>query len=66
MKNISVRDKVVELYEIRNKMVLCQQHEIERLYQVKHKTIHIGNETYINGLYQHYIVEGKGKTYLNN
>lgn len=58
----SFNDKVKALFEIRTKLVLCQQHEIERLKTSAHQDRH---GVYIEQLYQHYIVKGLGKTYLN-
>ena len=54
-------DKLRELLKKPYKLVLVQQHELEKL---RVKKLHQVDTDYINSLYQHYIVEGKGKTYL--
>lgn len=54
-------DKLKELLKQPYKLVLVQQHELERM---RDKSLHTTDVNYINSLYNHYIVEGKGKTYL--
>ena len=54
-------DKIKELLKQSYKLVLVQQHELERM---KNKSLHAVDSNYINYLYNHYIVEGKGKSYL--
>ena len=54
-------DKLKELLKQPYKLVLVQQHELERM---RDKSLHTTDVNYINNLYQHYVVEGKGKTYL--
>jgi len=58
---ITLADKVRELLEKPYKLVLVQQHELERLRNSKSKN---KDSSYINDLYNHYIVQGKGKTYI--
>lgn len=60
---LSLNDKVKDLLKIGHKLVLVQQHELERIRATKHKDRHAD---YINQLYQHYIVDGLPKTYLLN
>jgi hypothetical protein len=54
-------DKLKELLKQSYKLVLVQQQELERM---KNKSLHAVDSNYINSLYKHYIVEGKGKSYL--
>ena len=58
---LSLNDKVKDLLKIGHKLVLVQQHELERIRAAKHKDRY---SDYINQLYQHYIVNGLPKTYL--
>lgn len=60
---LSLNDKVKDLLKIGYKLVLVQQHELERIKTIKHKDIYAN---YINQLYQHYILEELPKTYLIN
>ena len=60
---LSLNDKVKDLLKIGHKLVLVQQHELERIRATKHKDRY---SDYINQLYQHYIVDGLPKTYLLN
>jgi hypothetical protein len=57
----SLNDKVKALFEIRFKLVLCQQHEVERL-KAKNKKEKFAE--YIDNLYDHYIIKQLPKTYL--
>lgn len=60
---LSLQDKIKELLKLgQHKLVLVQYHELERLKTMKHKDNHV---KYINYLYNHYIVEGLPKTYIN-
>ena len=54
-------DKIKELLKQPYKLVLVQQHELERM---RNKSLHTSDINYIDYLFNHYIVEGKGKTYL--
>ncbi len=65
-EGISLREKLITLIKPSNmtKLVLCQQHELERLHQMK-KLSKANHGTYIEQLYQHYIVDNKPKMYLN-
>lgn len=62
---ISLKEKLITLMKPSNmiKLVLVQQHELERICLVKriNKAIY---SPYIEQLYQHYIVEGKPKTFI--
>ena len=60
---LSLNDKVKDLLKIGHKLVLVQQHELERIRATKHKDRYAN---YINGLYQHYVVNELPKTYLLN
>ena len=61
VNGITLLDKIKKLLEQPYKLVLVQRHELERL-RLK------GNRSdytpYIDGLYNHYIIQGKPKTYL--
>lgn len=56
-------DKLRILLKNRSKLVLVQQHELERI-QSSNRRREKHNE-YVEYLYQHYIVDKKQKTYLN-
>lgn len=58
---MSVLDKIKELLLIRDKLVLVQLHEVERI-----KEMHNPHRLspYIEMLYKHYVTEGKPKLYL--
>ena len=58
---LSIKDKLLALLKIGHKLVLVQKHELERLRISKHKD---RNATYINDLYEHYIINKLPKTYL--
>jgi hypothetical protein len=58
---ITLLDKVKILLEQPYKLVLVQQHELERLRSKEHRSQF---SAYIEALYKHYIVKGLGKTYL--
>ena len=58
---VTLLDKVKALLEQPYKLVLVQQHELERLRSKEHRSQSSG---YIETLYTHYIVKGLGKTYL--
>ena len=60
---LSLNDKVKDLLKIGHKLVLVQQHELEKIRATKHKDRY---SDYINKLYQHYIVDKLPKTYLLN
>lgn len=60
---LTLNDKIISLMSIKHKLVLVQQHELERLKVDKHKSKHAN---YINDLYNHYIVNNGSKTYINN
>ena len=60
---LSLNDKVKDLLKIGYKLVLVQQHELERIRVSRHTDRY---DDYINKLYQHYIVDGLPKTYLLN
>ena len=57
---VSVNDKIKELLSISDKLVLIQQHELER---IKSKKLRSKEYNYINALYQHYIINKLPKTY---
>lgn len=57
---LSANDKLKQLLKRPEKLVLVQQHELEL---IRSKNNSEKREGYIDLLYQHYIVEGKGKTY---
>ena len=59
---ISNIDKIKILLKQPYKLVLVQQHELEKL-RLK-STLKVNDINYINSLYDHYIVNGLGKTYL--
>lgn len=63
VNQVSTNDKLTALLKIGYKLVLVQFHELERIKVMKNRTDYTG---YIGELYQHYIVEGKPKTYLCN
>lgn len=54
-------DKLKELLKQSYRLVLVQQHELERM---RNKSLHSVDSNYIESLYKHYIIEGKGKSYL--
>jgi hypothetical protein len=58
---VTLLDKVKALLEQPYKLVLVQQHELERLRSTEHRSAHSG---YIENLYKHYIIDKLGKTYL--
>lgn len=62
-RSTSYKDKLNALYRPSNmqKMVLVQQHEIERLRKVTKPTIE--HYHYVELLYAHYIEQKKDKTY---
>ena len=60
---LSLNDKVKDLLKIGHKLVLVQQHELERIRVTKYKDKY---SNYVNQLYEHYIVNGLPKTYLLN
>ena len=57
---ITAKDKIKDLLQRPYKLVLIQQQELETL---RTKDLSIKETEYINNLYNHYIVEGKGKSY---
>lgn len=59
----SPTEMVRKLLEQPYKLVLVQQHELERLRNLKNKLKHTD---YITNLYDHYIVKQLPKTYINN
>lgn len=61
--NLSLKDKCRELLKHSSRLVLVQQHELERILLIK-RDIRGANITYIEELYEHYIVQNKPKTYL--
>lgn len=61
INSITLLDKIKALLEQPYKLVLVQQHELERLRLHNSRSSHSG---YIENLYKHYIIEGKPKTYL--
>ena len=59
---ISVNDMCKELYKNRLKLVQVQADEINRLRLSK---LHLDrHRTYVEALYEHYIINGLPKTYL--
>jgi hypothetical protein len=58
----TVEDKLKALLRVPYKLVLVQQHELEKLRARNKKNDY--DIRFIESLYIHYIVEGKGKTYL--
>ena len=58
---LSLNDKLKELIKMGDKIVLVQLHELERIKVLKSKERFT---TYIEQLYNHYIVEDLPKTYL--
>jgi hypothetical protein len=54
-------DKIKELLKQPYKLVLVQQHELERL---RDKSLHTSDINYIYYLFNHYIIDVKNKTYL--
>lgn len=62
-QNLSYPDKINRLIEIKDKLVLVQFDEIQRL---KRKTSgrKPNEQEYIDQLYRHYIVKGMPKLYL--
>ena len=61
VNGITLLDKIKQLLEQPYKLVLVQQHELERLRTNSSRSSH---SAYIEALYKHYIIEGKPKTYL--
>lgn len=61
---ISNIDKIKILLKQPYKLVLVQQHELERL-RLK-PTLKTYDIDYINNLYTHYIINGLNKTYLSH
>lgn len=60
-KTLSLKDKVRELLKIKHKLVLVQVHELEILMDDTKRNQATG---YIEYLYNHYIVQGLPKTYI--
>lgn len=60
---LTMLDKIKVLLSQPYKLVLVQQHELERLRSNKTRSSHA---KYIEDLYYHYIVKGLPKTYLYN
>lgn len=60
-RNLSLKDKVRELLKNKHKLVLVQVHELERLMDDKRRNQNVG---YIEQLYNHYIIQGLPKTYI--
>jgi len=58
---ITLLDKIKKLLEQPYKLVLIQQHELERLRTLEHRA---DFSYYVNNLYTHYIEKGLPKTYL--
>lgn len=58
----TVEDKLKALLRVPYKLVLVQLHELEKLRNRNKKNDY--DIRFIEYLYLHYIVEGKGKTYL--
>lgn len=61
--SVTLSDKVRLLLEKPYKIVLVQRHELEKLRIIKSKN---KQSSYINYLYDHYIVKGLEKTYIKN
>jgi hypothetical protein len=61
INSITLLDKVKALLEQPYKLVLVQQHELERLRSKENRSQY---SDYIERLYTHYIVKKLGKTYL--
>lgn len=59
--SLTLLDKIKILLRQPYKLVLVQQHELERLRSHSGRNSH---SKYVESLYKHYIIEGKGKTYL--
>lgn len=59
---LTSNDKLKELLKKPERLVLVQRHELE-LIRAQNKQFK--REGYIDMLYNHYIVEGKDKTYIN-
>lgn len=64
--DVSIKEKLNTLNKPSNliKLVLVQQQEVEKIY-AKNRLNKGEDVAYIEQLYEHYIVQGKGKTYLN-
>lgn len=64
--DVSIKEKLNILNKPSNliKLVLVQQQEVEKIY-AKNRLNKGEDVAYIEQLYEHYIVQGKGKTYLN-
>lgn len=60
-KTLSLKDKVRELLKNKHKLVLVQVQELERLMDDKRRNQNVG---YIEQLYNHYIIQGLPKTYI--
>ncbi len=65
---VSLRDKLNSLMApaMFRSLVLVQQHELEGIKALAKIDKNRANIVYIEQLYQHYVVEAKGKTYLQN
>ena len=59
--SMSLNDKIKELLKNPSKLVLVQIHELERIRSIKNKQ---QVESYVNQLYDHYIVKKQPKRYL--
>ena len=59
--HLSLKDKVKDLLKIRHKLVLIQVHELERLRNSNKLNEQV---KYVENLYNHYIVQGLPKTYI--
>ena len=60
---LSTNDKIRELLKEPSKLVLVQVHELERI-KAQNKS-KLSTNDYVNRLYDHYIVKGLPKTYIN-
>jgi len=59
--SLTINDKLKQLLTIRHKLVLVQEHELERVKRERHKDRYA---EYIEQLYIHYVINGLPKTYL--
>lgn len=58
---VSTKDKLDILLKMKDKLVLVQTHELERIKNISNKNNYVG---YIDSLYKHYVTLGLPKTYL--
>lgn len=64
---LSIREKLLQLLKpsVAIQLVLVQKHELEKI-MAENNNFRACHYSYVEQLYQHYIVENKTKMYLHN